>query len=62
MSKFTDFLNLFKWDPVEDAEEEFNIEKSLNENWDKLDTKLKEYMLTIQAIWINHFQMLQKRL
>lgn len=49
MSKFTDFLNLFKWDPVEDAEEEFNIEKSLNENWDKLDTKLKEYILKLQT-------------
>ncbi len=49
MSKFTDFLNLFKWDPVEDAEEEFNIEKSLNENWDKIDTKLKTYITTLQA-------------
>lgn len=44
MSKFTEFLNLFKWDPVEDAEEEFNIDKSLNENWDKIDKKLKDYI------------------
>lgn len=44
MSKFTDFLNLFKWEPDIDAEEEFDIDKALNENWDKLDTKLKTYM------------------
>ena len=44
MSKFTEFLNLFKWDSVEDAEEEFDIDKSLNDNWDKIDTKLKDYM------------------
>lgn len=56
MSKFTDFLNLFKWDPVEDAEEEFNIEKSLNENWDKLDTKLKEYILKLQTDKVDKIQ------
>lgn len=44
MSKFTDFLNLFKWDSIEDAEEEFDIDKSLNENWDKIDKKLKDYI------------------
>ena len=44
MSKFTDFLNLFKWEPDIDAEEEIDIDKALNENWDKLDTKLKTYM------------------
>lgn len=44
MSKFTEFLNLFKWEPEIDAEEEFNIDKALNDNWDKLDTKLKTYM------------------
>ena len=31
MSKFTDFLNLFMWDSIEDSEEEFNIDnKSKN--------------------------------
>lgn len=44
MSKFTDFLNLFKWEPDIDGEEEFNIDKALNENWDKIDTKLKTYI------------------
>lgn len=44
MSKFTDFLNLFKWDPIEDADEEFDIDKALNDNWDKIDTKLKAYI------------------
>lgn len=43
MSSFTNFLNLFKWNAIEDSEEEFNIDKALNENWDKIDTKLETY-------------------
>ena len=39
MSLLTDFLNLFKWDTTDatDLKEEFDIDKSLNENWDILD-------------------------
>lgn len=44
MSKFTDFLNLFMWDSVEDSEEEFNIDKALNDNWNKIDTKVKTHV------------------
>lgn len=44
MSKFTDFLNLFKWDTTADGEEEFNIDKALNENWDKIDNKIKQHV------------------
>lgn len=44
MSSFTNFLNLFKWDSKKDAEEEFNIDKALNENWDKIDVKLETYV------------------
>ena len=49
MSKFTEFLNLFKWDSVEDAEEEFDIDKELNDNWDKIDTKLKDHISNINS-------------
>lgn len=49
MSKFTEFLNLFKWDSVEDAEEEFDIDKELNDNWDKIDTKLKDHISNINT-------------
>ena len=44
MSSFTNFLNLFKWNAIEDGEEEFNIDKALNENWDKIDTKLETHI------------------
>lgn len=44
MSSFTNFLNLFKWNAVEDGEEEFNIDKALNDNWDKIDTKLETHI------------------
>lgn len=44
MSKFTDFLNLFKWNTADDSEEEFDIDKALNDNWDKLDNKAKQHI------------------
>lgn len=44
MSMFTNFLNLFKWDIKADGEEEFNIEKALNENWDKIDSKMEQHI------------------
>ena len=37
MSKTTENLGLFKYDPSTDGAQTFNIEKSLNENWDKID-------------------------
>lgn len=44
MSSFTNLLNLFKWNPTSDIEEEFDIEKALNENWDKLDTLISGHI------------------
>ena len=44
MASFTDFLNLFKWNSKDDAEEEFDIDKALNDNWEKIDTKLKTHI------------------
>lgn len=40
MSEYTPNLNLFKYDPINDSKEPFDIEKCLNENWDKLDQKV----------------------
>lgn len=44
MSTFTNLLNLFKWQPDIDGDEEFDIEKALNENWDKLDTLMSGHV------------------
>ena len=55
MSKFTDFLNLFMWDSVEDSEEEFDIDKALNDNWEKVDTKLKTHITNVNKE-INDFE------
>lgn len=49
MSKFTDFLNLFKWDPLENSEEEFDVDKALNDNWDKIDMKMKDHINNINT-------------
>lgn len=55
MSKFTDFLNLFMWDSEEDSEEEFNIDKALNDNWKKIDTKVKSHVTSVNEE-INNFK------
>lgn len=36
-SSKTPNIKLFKWNVEEDGEEDFDIEKSLNDNWDKID-------------------------
>lgn len=38
MSKLTDILGLFKYDPETDGANTFNITQALNNNWDKIDT------------------------
>ena len=50
MGSYTNYLNLFKWDPTTDGEEEFDIDKALNQNWDKVDVKIESYINTINAI------------
>ena len=38
---FTEFLNLFKYEPEVDGAQTFNIQLSLNDNWDKIATWAK---------------------
>lgn len=40
MSANTPNLGLFKYDPSTDGAQTFNIQKALNENWDKLDSSI----------------------
>lgn len=54
MSTFTKFLNLFKWNPETDPDEEFDIEKALNENWEKIDTKLEDYIDEVDTRFENY--------
>lgn len=42
MSSNTENLGLYKVDPSTDGDNTFNIEKILNENWDKIDEKSKK--------------------
>lgn len=41
MSTTTPNLGLFKYDPSSDGAQTFNIQKALNENWDKVDAAVK---------------------
>lgn len=47
MSTTTDKLALFKYDPSTDGAQTFNIQKALNDNWDKLDNVAKEILTTL---------------
>ena len=51
MPILTDFLKLFKWntDSETDLDEDFDIDTAMNENWDRLDTKIKEHDDNISA-------------
>lgn len=42
--KYTPFLNLFEYDPSDtyDANSQFLIQTALNDNWDKIDSKIEE--------------------
>lgn len=44
MSLLTPFLKLFKWDTTNetDLNSEFNVDKSMNDNWDKLDEAIED--------------------
>lgn len=42
MSKLTDILKLFCYDPETDGASTFNIEQALNDNWNKIDQFAKE--------------------
>ena len=47
MSTTTDKLALFKYDPSTDGAQTFNIQKALNDNWDRLDDAVKEILITL---------------
>ena len=47
MSTTTNKLALFKYDPSTDGAQTFNIQKALNDNWDKLDDAVKEILITL---------------
>jgi hypothetical protein len=42
MANYTQNLNLYKIDPLNDGNKTFNINAMLNDNWDKIDIKHKE--------------------
>lgn len=41
MASYTPNLNLYKKDPIEDGNDFFNIKTMMNDNWDKIDEKVK---------------------
>lgn len=45
MSEQTETLKLFKYDGVDDADNTFNLDTGLNENWEKIDDFAKKQKL-----------------
>ena len=41
MASYTPNLNLYKKDPIADGNDFFNIKTMMNDNWDKIDEKVK---------------------
>ncbi|WP_125116961.1 hypothetical protein [Agathobaculum sp. Marseille-P7918] len=50
MSKLTDILGLFKYDPETDGANTFNITQALNNNWDKIDAWASGIKTTIMGL------------
>lgn len=47
---FTEFLDLFKYEPEVDGAQTFNIQLSLNDNWDKIATWAKAVSVALDGI------------
>lgn len=50
MSRLTDFLKLFKYDPTQDGDSTFNLDTALNENWDRIDIDSKKKQDDIEKV------------
>ncbi|MCG8499984.1 MAG: hypothetical protein MJB12_06200, partial [Firmicutes bacterium] len=50
MASNTQNLNLYKADPVADANDTFNIDTLVNDNWDKIDQKAGEQENKLAAL------------
>ena len=50
MSALTNFLDLFKYDKEVDANNTFNIETALNQNWDKVDAFAKSINMSTKTL------------
>lgn len=55
MGSYTENLDLYKVNTETDGNDTFNIETMMNENWDKIDTKIAEQEQKIEkAAYITH--------
>lgn len=51
MSTYTPKLNLFKYDPINDAKQAFSIQQALNNNWDIIDS----YLSNISSVDLSQY-------
>ena len=53
MGGYTKNLQLYKADTLEDGNDTFNINRMLNDNWDKIDEKLKKLPVQNGGLYVN---------
>lgn len=53
MSKYTEKLNLFHYEPEKDGKKTFNITQALNDNWEKIENFYKKFISAIKAVTVS---------
>lgn len=53
MSKSTEKLKLFEYEPEKDGKQTFNITNALNENWDKIESFYKSFLNAVKSVTVS---------
>lgn len=52
MTKYTEKLNLFQYEPEKDGKKTFNITQALNDNWDKIENFYKKFITAVKSVTV----------
>lgn len=53
MSKSTEKLKLFEYEPEKDGKRTFNITNALNENWNKIESFYKSFLNAVKSVTVS---------
>jgi hypothetical protein len=53
MTKYTEKLNLFQYEPEKDGKKTFNITQALNDNWDKIEIFYKKFIAAVKSVTVS---------
>ncbi|MDO5304527.1 MAG: hypothetical protein Q4E87_03000 [bacterium] len=52
MTKYTEKLNLFEYEPDKDGKKTFKITQALNDNWDKIENFYKKFIAAVKSVTV----------